>query len=361
MATKTSDALAALLADDAHFVGKVTQNEPLFSHTTMRVGGSASLFLEPSDENSLTYALHLVCQNNIPFFILGGGSNLIVSDSGFSGAVISTRKMTGLRKIGGQKLQQVDAGIVEIDAGTPWGTVMTFCRQHDVGGLEAFTGLSGTVGGAVYMNATCFGLAACDRLVRVRYVDSESGEICTYEMTDERRKSDWGYKKSPFQPTGALSARKTCGVLGVQPLGEGVAEDHSVAAGWSEGEAFPRHIILSVQFALLKGFDAEKSEGCIAQRKEKGHFLAPSAGSVFKNDAANGVIAGKVIDECGLKGMQIGGAQVAPWHGNFIVNTGDATAQDIYDLVELIKKIVAEKRGIQLECEIIFLGDFFLH
>ena len=82
---------------------------------------------------------------------------------------------------------------------------------------------------------------------------------------------------------------------------------------------------------------------------------------MFKNDVANGVIAGKVIDECELKGLQIGGAQVAPWHGNFIVNTGDATAQDIFDLVQLIKKIVAEKKSIALECEIIFIGKFFLH
>ena len=111
--------------------------------------------------------------------------------------------------------------------------------------------------------------------------------------------------------------------------------------------------------ALTRGFAAEKAAACIASRKEKGHFRAPSAGSVFKNDAARGIIAGKLIDDCTLKGVQIGGARVADWHGNIIVNAGGATAQDVYDLVRLVQKVVKEQKGILLDCEILFVGAFF--
>ena len=351
-AMKTLETLAEVFANDTRFSGTAKQDEPLFAHTTMHVGGKAALFVEPADENSLLFALHELRAADVPFFILGGGSNVIISDSDFSGAVISTRRLSGVKKL--------PQSCITVGAGTPWGSVIAFCREHDLGGLEGFTGLSGTAGGAVYMNATCFGLTACDRLVSVRYVDALTGDTGEYVLDDEKRKTDWGYKKSPFQDTDEHRLTRIhtdSGVLGVQPLGERGAKNPQ---GLERGGDFPHKIILSAQFSVTKGFDAQKSEHCIAQRKEKGHFLAPSAGSVFKNDAARGVIAGKVIDECGLKGLQIGGAQVAPWHGNFMVNVGDATAQDIFDLVQLVKKIVAEKTGVQLECEIIFVGAFFL-
>ena len=362
--------------------GKVLCDEPLAGRTTMRVGGKAALFLEPADEKSLLFALGELRSTGVPFFVLGGGSNVIISDSGFDGAVISTRKMCGVEfsterteyefqekntsasecspcaptlcgkrnTMGAEEFPVEKAestkiggicGRIAVAAGTSWGSVMAFCREHDLGGLEGFTALSGTVGGAVYMNATCFGLSACDRLVSVRYLDTASGEIGEYVMDEEKRAADWGYKKSPFQ-AGHIDCLENSQV-------------------WSEGETSPLVIILSAQFSVAKRFDFAKSEHCIAQRKEKGHFLAPSAGSVFKNDAANGVIAGKLIDECGLKGFQIGGAKVAPWHGNFIVNTGNATAQDIFDLVQKVRNVVREKKGIFLETEIIFCGNEFSH
>lgn len=324
----------------------------------MHVGGNAAVLLEPTDEDSLLFALNELRANDAPYMVLGGGSNLIISDTGFAGAVVTTRKLTGVAEVNFSQISQIAqitedmqkgkkcvqipleesaeiCGISEryisVGAGAAWGTVLAACRERDWGGLEGFSGLSGTVGGAVFMNATCFGLSACDRLVSVRYYDAVTGEVRDYVLDDEKRKADWGYKKSPFQPTGALR------------------------------ETSPSKIILSAQFALSHGFDTEKAEDYLTQRKEKGHFRAPSAGSVFKNDAAHGVIAGKLIDECGLKGLQVGGARVADWHGNFIVNTGDATAQDVYDLTHLVQKIVREKTGVLLETEIIFAGAFFAH
>ncbi|MBQ8014478.1 MAG: hypothetical protein IJ257_08855, partial [Treponema sp.] len=123
------------------------------------------------------------------------------------------------------------------------------------------------------------------------------------------------------------------------------------------GERLLHFEILSAKFAIKIGFDSAFSEKCMSDRKEKGHFRAPSSGSAFKNDPVHGIIAGKVIDECGLKGFSVGGAQIAPWHGNFIINPEQkATASDIKNLSEQVKEIVREKKGIELENEILFVG-----
>ncbi|WP_296321653.1 UDP-N-acetylmuramate dehydrogenase, partial [uncultured Treponema sp.] len=302
-------------------------------------------FLEPENEESLVFAIKELkkldaderrCTRIKSFFVLGGGSNVIISDDGLD-AVLSTRKMNKIKfltegseytesLIKREKLLNPEISLcpsklceVQIDSGSSWGSVISFCKKENLGGFEDFTGLSGTVGGALYMNATCFGLSACDNLISVRYFDLTDGKIHVYE----KKESDWGYKKSPFQS--------------------------------ADSRRFPQ-IILSAKFALKPGFDTQKSEQCMASRKEKGHFRAPSSGSAFKNDAAHGIIAGKVIDECGLKGFSVGGAQIAPWHGNFIINPEQkATAADIKNLSDQVKRIVYEKKGIILENEILFI------
>lgn len=308
---------AQSLAESTEFHGTVKQNENLSSHTTMHVGGAAKLFLEPSDSESLAFAVRKLIEENVGFFILGGGSNVIISDEGLD-AVISTRKMNAVSKLG------TDARgctrIIKVECGASWGSVISFCKKNNLCGFEGFTGLSGTVGGALFMNATCFGLSACDNLVSVECFDTRDLQVHTYEKNE----AEWGYKKSPFQST--------------------------------DFHRFPQ-IILSAVFRVTEGFDSQKSENCLASRKEKGHFRAPSSGSAFKNDAVHGIIAGKVIDECALKGFSVGGAQIAPWHGNFIINPEQkATARDIKTLSDEVKKIVREKTGIALENEILFVG-----
>ena len=382
---KTIDQIAQFFNDSEYFTGSVKLNENLAKHTTMHVGGSAKLFLEPENEESLIFAIKELdvdvrrCTQIKSFFVLGGGSNVIISDDGLD-AVVSTRKMNQIKfltegtehtesLIEGKKLPNSEISlcspklceefkkILQISAGSSWGSVISFCKKENLGGFEAFTGLSGTVGGALFMNATCFGLSACDNLLSVRYFDLRDGKIHTYE----KNPSDWGYKKSPFQNLlttdyADYTDSSEGGVAGASP------QRGERATKCERGERLlplpliTGKIILSAKFSVTTGFDSEKSEKCISDRKEKGHFRAPSAGSAFKNDAAHGIIAGKVIDECGLKGFSVGGAQIAPWHGNFIINPEQkASAEDVKKLSDEVKKIVFEKKGVRLENEILFI------
>ncbi|MBO6218549.1 MAG: FAD-binding protein [Treponema sp.] len=358
-----AEQIRQFFSDSTNFHGNIKLNENLSSHTTMHVGGEAKIFLEPEDSDSMIFTLNYLIEEKCGFFILGGGSNVIISDEGLP-LVISTRKMNGI--------DADERGLtqIKVDSGSSWGSVISFCKKENLGGFEGFTGLSGTVGGALYMNATCFGLSACDNLISVRYFDLTDGKIHEYKKVD----SDWGYKKSPFQneikefdaDEHGLTQMKNGDFKGLAPLGEG-AGGNGEAIG-AEGKTFPlslpaahcslltAKIILSAKFSVTTGFDSQKSEQCMASRKEKGHFRAPSSGSAFKNDAAHGIIAGKVIDECGLKGFSVGGAQIAPWHGNFIINPEQkATAADIKNLSDQVKRIVYEKKGIILENEILFV------
>ncbi|WP_296851566.1 hypothetical protein [Treponema sp.] len=370
--------------DSEDFHGNIKLNENLSSHTTMHVGGEAKIFLEPEDSDSMIFTLNYLIEEKCGFFILGGGSNVIISDAGLP-LVISTRKMnkiklltrhtevteknqndekTSLKKdslcppkpyehsSSGDSLKSrcdfltLPICEVQIDSGSSWGSVISFCKKENLGGFEGFTGLSGTVGGALFMNATCFGLSACDNLISAEYFDSRDGKIHVYE----KKESDWGYKKSPFQSADCTDFTDG-GVAGDSP------QRGERATKCERGERLLPFVILSAKFALKPGFDSAFSEKCMSERKEKGHFRAPSSGSAFKNDSARGIIAGKVIDECGLKGFSAGGAQIAPWHGNFIINPEQkATAADIKNLSDQVKRIVLEKKGISLENEIIFAG-----
>ncbi len=292
-----------------NFSGELKQNENLSKHCTMHVGGNAGLFLEPFDTQSLILAFKTARSLNLNFFLLGGGSNTIFPDEGLS-LVISTRKLNAFE---GVKL--TGENTIYCPAGAVWGSVLCFCKKNNLGGFEPFTSLSGTVGGALFMNATCFGLSACDNLLSAEYLeadlDSNDFKIKKYE----KNICDWGYKKSPFK----------------------------------------QKIILSAEFSVKSGFDEILCEQTKQKRIQMGHFKAASAGSVFKNVPEKNIIAGKLIDECGLKGFSIGGAQIAPWHANFIVNPeSKASAKDIRVLVETIQKKVLEEKGVLLEPEIIF-------
>lgn len=301
-------ALKEKIKGSPDFSGTILENELLSLHSTMNVGGPARLFIEPSDAESLMLAVRMIREENIEFFILGGGSNTIFCDEGL-GCVVSTRKM----KAFDQEISVKENSIC-VSAGCSWGKVISFCKNNDTGGFESFTGLSGTAGGAVYMNATCFGLTTSDRLICVNFLDLEDFELKTYCKIDE----DWGYKKSPFQKG--------------------------------------NKIILSAEFSVTRGFDSLKSSEVLEKRNAMGHFKAPSAGSAFKNKPEEGIIAGKLIDECGLKGFAVGGAQIAPWHGNFIINPErKATSFDINALVKKVQEVVLNKKGVLLEPEILFV------
>ena len=307
------------------FAGRILFDEPMKNRTSFKIGGNAPLFVEPANENSLIGVLDFFKTENIPYFILGGCTNVVVSDDGFEGAVIST---SGLNYI-----EILDTGIpaqnaansgknvfVKCGAGTPVSSLINFCRNNCLQGAEQFAGLPGSVGGAVFMNARCFDRSISDLFHSADFIDMHDNAKSSFLF----KESDWAYKVSPFQNT--------------------------------------NKIITSVVFRLTqcsiehKADILERCEYYINQRKIKGHFKFPSAGSVFRNNRSFGKSSGQIIDEAGLKGMKIGGAQIAPWHGNFIINTGNASQKDVKELVNFIVNVVKEKRNFVLQPEIIFCG-----
>ncbi len=298
------------------FHGAVLYDVPMSLRTTFKVGGLAPLLIEPEDEESLLFVVKICKKEKIPFFVLGGGSNIVVSDEGFDGIVIATRRMQAITVVSDTgKTVQLSCG-----AGATMQQLVSFCTNNGFSGIEPFSGLPGSVGGAAFMNARCFDLSFSDAAGTIRYVDPDDCVVKELPFTA----SDWDYKKSPFTGTRFII---TCVSVTVQS--SGVVDHDSIE---------------------------KKCAEYVAQRIAKGHFKYPCAGSVFKNNHAFGAPTGKLIDDVGLKGYAIGGAQIAPWHGNIIINTGGATQSDIQKLVEYVTSVVKEKTGFILEPEIIFCG-----
>lgn len=299
---------------DNSYKGLILLNESLASKTTFKVGGKAKYYAQPQTSDDLLLLLEAAQKQNIKWFILGGGSNLVINDEGFDGLVISTRQLDFCKTIKENENLYLSCG-----SGCTFKAITEYTIQNALTGLESFAGLPGTTGGSVFMNARCYDVSISDVLYSVKYIsvknDGTIGDISEYLVNN----ADWAYKKSPFQNT--------------------------------------KNIIVSVNFKIDNGDKdtiKQKSDSYIQDRITKGHFKYPSAGSVFKNNHDFGSPSGKIIDEVGLRGFSVGGAQVAPWHGNFIINTGKATASDISNLVQKIKDTVKEKKGFSLECEIIF-------
>ena len=306
------------------FCDIIQKNVKLSSFTSFKIGGNADIYIRPSSPDELAAALMFIHAERIPAILLGGGSNLLIPDEGIRGAVIHTCRLNKilLMESDGKRFVQAEAGTLMQD-------LTEFCAEHGLTGLEDFAGLPGTVGGAVFMNARCYEKSLSDVLFSVSalYFSEKGCTLEEYNCCNE----DWGYKKSPFQPSNKQYAA--------------IDDD--------------RPVIVSAMFRVEQGdtiLIRKIMESRIADRTSKGHFKLPSAGSVFKNNHAFGKPSGQLIDEAGLRGLQIGDAQVAPWHGNFIVNTGSATARDIVELIEVIQKRVKEKTGFELEPEIIFAG-----
>ena len=290
-------------------------------------------------------------------FILGGGSNVVVNDQGFPGAVIASRSMSGIsltpKSLGEfttedyPEIKEAVTIELEVQAGTQIQELNQWCERYGITGLETFAGLPGTVGGATYMNARCYETDFSSKIKAVKYIDIDSipqriesmstysidydSFIKTYEMTQDNQ--DWGYKKSPFQKTNRFVTSLTMELKGLDPY---------ICGGQTANPAIQDYI-------------KRKNQQQIQDRQDKGQFKAPSSGSVFKNNHAYGKPSGAIIDEVGLKGTKIGGAQVAPWHGNFIINTGTASASDIRQLVAFIREKVHENTGFNLEPEIRFV------
>lgn len=299
----------------------VQKNVKLADFTSFKIGGNADIYITPSSYKELAAVLRYLKSESIPAILLGGGTNILIPDEGIRGAVIHTCKMNTIciRTVG-------EETAVEAEAGTLMKDLTDFCAEHGLSGLEDFAGLPGTVGGAVFMNARCYEKSISDVFLSASVLNFSAEQYIL--NIHGYQKDEWAYKSSPFQPA---NKRHT-----------------SIDEG--------RSVIVSALFKTIRGNKEAirtKMEERIADRTAKGHFKLPSAGSTFKNNHAFGNPSGKLIDEAGLRGMQIGGAQVAPWHGNFIVNTGTATAEDVIQLIRMIQLRVKDQTGFELEPEII--------
>lgn len=299
-----------------------TENEPLAPKSTFKVGGNARLYICPQTIEQLESSISALRSSELPYFVTGGASNVVYPDGTYEGAIINTQAIKEIFYDSDDTLPDGSV-LVTCQCGVSMAAFVDFCTRKNLTGAEQFAGLPGTIGGAVYMNARCFERSISDLIYSTKHLEYQNNSPKIVEM--EYEASEWDYKKSPFQ----------------------APED-------------PRYL-LEVTFRLKPAKPEEHDRiaaDCKKYRNErisKGHFKYPSAGSVFKNNHAFGAPSGKLIDECGLKGLQIGGAQIAPFHGNFIINIDHATADDIYKLVQSAKKAVKEKFGFTLEPEIIFV------
>lgn len=289
------------------------KNEPLAAHTTFRIGGPSELYVRPERDIFISAAVSVLKKarnEEKAIFILGGGSNIIPDDSGFRGIVLDTTAYSGCSVIRSEESTEIAAY-----AGTKSDELSDFAMDSGLGGLEFLAGLPGTVGGAVWMNARCYEKSISDILGDVTIID-ENFEIQIVPFLED----EFDYKKSPYQK------RKV--------------------------------VICETRFRVTpenKDDIRAKMNEYRKDRESKGHFSYPSAGSVFKNNRSFGKPSGKIVEELGMRGMQIGGARIADWHGNFIINLGGASSSDVKKLVELVQKTACEKFGIMLEPEIIFL------
>lgn len=290
----------------------------LADHTSFRIGGPADVLLRPRDEGELSDAFAWASSRDGGAVVLGGGSNVLVSDEGLRCAVILTGGVAGVTLQCPQGAG-TEIAFVYAAAGVDMDRLCDMCAAEGLSGLEPFGGLPGTVGGAVYMNARCYGRSASDALEFVKACD-EMGRVSSIPADN----CGFGYKRSRFQ------SENSC--------------------------------VLGARFRLERGRPPEEVARATRERRsdrrEKGQFLYPNAGCVFQNDYELGVPAGRVIDSCGLKGAKVGGAEVFSGHANFIVNTGRASAEDVAALIRRVEGDVLAKSGVRLVREIRMLGRF---
>ncbi|MBR1912631.1 MAG: UDP-N-acetylmuramate dehydrogenase [Treponema sp.] len=323
------------IKDSPYFSGEVSYDVPMNEHTTMKVGGKASAYIVPHDAVSAAIVVQECKKNAVRLVVLGGGSNVVVSDDGI---VLSTERMNAISFCSEQKKVGLDGAPwksgtlvrVSCGAGALMNDIVAFCASHGLWGLSCFAGLPGTAGGAAYMNARCYEKEASDVIASVTFLNFDKIvantdiKVAEFQEIYHNNRVDWSYKCSPFVAKNIL-------IVGV--------DFYCIAV---EGKD-----VSDVIFA--------KNDAYVHDRIVKGHFKAPSAGSVFKNNRAFGKPSGMLVDEAGLKGFSVGGAQITPWHGNFIINTGTATASDVGKLVDVARERVRNMTGFVLEPEIIFI------
>jgi UDP-N-acetylmuramate dehydrogenase len=296
---------AAPPAPKVKFRGRVIENEPLARYTTYRIGGPARFLVLPAEVEDVVKALELAHERGLNWLVLGLGSNVLVKDGGFPGVVIRMGK--GLDRF------EMKGATAIVGAGMPMPLLSRRTAEAGFAGVERFIGIPGTVGGGVVMNAGAHGAEFAEIVTEVTVMDAR-GKI----RQIPRKQISYRYR----------------------------------------GSNLDNVVVLETKLALIEEPPAKLKEmqsKLLRWRKAGTPFDQPCCGSVFKNPSASRT-AGMLIDEVGLKGFTIGGAQVSPMHANYLVNTGTATASDVLKLIEHVRKTVAKKTGVELELEVKVVG-----
>lgn len=286
----------------------IQENVDMKAFTTFRAGGAARYFAKAESVEEILEAKSFAREKKLPFFFIGLGSNVVVSDAGFEGVIVKLGKEFSHFKF--------EKGTLVAKASTPLSMIARMSATLGFSGMHLLAGIPGTVGGAVVMNAGAYGEEISQTLQSVKILDDDE-TVKTFSLAD----CEFSYRHSIFQNS--------------------------------------KKIILEATFQLTPGNSSEMilaQKKIMEERKAKQPLEFPSAGSVFKRSPAG--FPGALVEAAGLKGKTLGGAQISSKHANFIVNIGNATAQEIYDLSELAKEKVFENSGALLEKEIIFLGKF---
>ena len=314
---------------------EILENESMAAHTSLKTGGCARYFIKIHSIAELSEAENFAKAQNLPIFLLGKGTNLLVSDKGFAGVIVHlSSEFSEIRNIGDGRFQ--------VGAATPLARLARNTIQEGFAGIHKLAGIPGSLGGAIYMNTGAYGQEIGNAIVEVKSLNA-AGEIVTRSGAD----CNFGYRHSIFQDFSRNEDR-------------GSSIDNDYNSDRSE-------IILEATLQLTPGDTAamtQEMETAMEKRRSSQPLNFPNAGSTFKRLAAGAaetptqVAPGYYIEQAGLKGFRIGGAEVSTIHANFIINTGNATAKDIADLCQLMAQKVQEKFGISLQREIIFLGDF---
>jgi len=279
-------------------------NEPLKNYTTFKIGGPADYIAMPKNKEQVAALIKFLKEENINYIILGNGSNVLASDEGYRGVIVHTEGLSEL---------SVDGTLIKAGAGVMLKGIANLALENSLKGFEELSGIPGTSGGAIYMNGGAYGREIKDVLKEVTYLD-DKGNIVTKGISE----LEMAYRKTTFTGKG--------------------------------------YVILEAVLCLEKGNKEEIKEKIAEvtnKRVTKQPLKYPSAGSTFKRPA--GDFAGRLIEESGLKGYSVGGAQVSELHAGFVINTGGATCKDVIELTDYVKKVVNEKFGIMLELEVVIL------
>lgn len=288
---------------------KIFKNEPMKKHTSFRIGGNADIYIKPDNVDDIKYIVEFVKENNIPLQIIGNGSNMLVKDNGIRGIVLKP----DIKEV--KLIEKEDKINIIVGSGVPLPKLAIEMGKKGYTGLEFAAGIPGTVGGAVRMNAGAYGSEMKNIVVSSTYMDLD-GNIKTIDNNEH----EFDYRKSIYTNQ--------------------------------------KYIILSTNIELNKGNIIEiekKMYENMKSRKEKQPLDLPSAGSTFKRQ--EGVITAALIDKAGLKGFSIGDASVSTKHAGFIVNKGNATAEDVLNLVKHIQNVLYEKFNVNVELEIEVVGE----